>query len=342
MTTQANITKLIGNHLVGPDGDEVGTVEEIYNDDRTGMPAWARVKTGRFGAKDRFVPLDGVRTGDHGMSVPFTKQRIKNGPDIDADGHLSKAQIAELRHYYGAGQTADPVPDQRAMPQPDQAGHTDQAGNAGQAGHAGQAGQDGRAGQAGQDGRARERSEARKMGEADGRMGREQAAAGERGRDADGWLTRAEERLTMGTEVHESGRVRLHKYVDAEPVEQQVHLYHEEVELEREPITDVERAAGLQIGEDERELILHEERAVITREVVPVERVRLRAKRTEEDRTIREEVRKERVEVEPVVDDTTPDMGPGLKADMKPDMGAGMKPDMKPEPGRGDGMPPVQ
>jgi uncharacterized protein (TIGR02271 family) len=112
------------------------------------------------------------------------------------------------------------------------------------------------------------------------------------------WLVRQEERLQVGKEMRETGRVRLHKYVDVQPVEQAVHTYHEEYDLERIPITAEERISG-EISEGEKEIVLHEERAFLRKETVPVERVRLRAKRVEEDTTVRDEVRRERIEIEP-------------------------------------------
>ncbi len=114
----------------------------------------------------------------------------------------------------------------------------------------------------------------------------------------DEWLVRQEERLQVGKETLETGRVRLHKYVDVESVEQPVHVFHEEYAIERIPITGDERIRG-DLQEGEQEIILHEERAVLRKEVVPVERVRLVAKRVEEDTTIASEVRRERIEIEP-------------------------------------------
>ncbi len=120
----------------------------------------------------------------------------------------------------------------------------------------------------------------------------------QRGQLRDEWLTRSEERIDVGTETLETGRVRLHKYVDTEPVEQAVHVYHEEYDVERIPITAEERLRGV-IEESEMEVILHEERAVLRKEAVPVERVRLVTKRVDEDRTVRDEIRRERIEIEP-------------------------------------------
>jgi uncharacterized protein (TIGR02271 family) len=95
----------------------------------------------------------------------------------------------------------------------------------------------------------------------------------------------------------ETGRVKLHKYVDVEPIDQAIHVFHEEYDVERIPISADERISG-NIEEGEQEIVLHEERAVVRKEVVPVERVRLRAKRVEEDTTIHDQLRRERIEIE--------------------------------------------
>jgi uncharacterized protein (TIGR02271 family) len=114
----------------------------------------------------------------------------------------------------------------------------------------------------------------------------------------DHWLVRQEERLHVGTEMLETGHVKLHKYVDVEPVEQTIHVFHEEYDVERIPITAEEQSSGT-IEEGEQEIVLHEERVVLRKETVPVERVRLVARRVEEDKTYRDEVRRERIEIEP-------------------------------------------
>src|SRR3984885_1789491 len=111
------------------------------------------------------------------------------------------------------------------------------------------------------------------------------------------WLVRQEERLQVGKEMLETGRIRLHRYVDVEPVEQAVHVFHEEYDIERMPVDGAEHTHNFEEGE--QEVILHEERAVLRKEIVPVERVRLTARRVDEDKTIRDEIRRERIEIEP-------------------------------------------
>jgi uncharacterized protein (TIGR02271 family) len=119
------------------------------------------------------------------------------------------------------------------------------------------------------------------------------------GPTTDDAMTRSEEQVTVGTRSQESGRVRLRKYVVTEMVTQTVPVSHEEVRVEREAITDANRPAatdGPEISEEEHEVVLHEERPVVQKQVVPVERVRLAKETVTGEETVSEEVRKERIE----------------------------------------------
>jgi uncharacterized protein (TIGR02271 family) len=119
-----------------------------------------------------------------------------------------------------------------------------------------------------------------------------------------GAMTRSEERLNVGTESVPAGRARLRKYVVTENVSTTVPVSHEEVRLEREPVTDANRDAALSgpdITEAEHEVRLHAERPVVTKETVPVERVRLAAESVAGEEQISEEVGKEQID-EPEVD----------------------------------------
>jgi uncharacterized protein (TIGR02271 family) len=119
-------------------------------------------------------------------------------------------------------------------------------------------------------------------------------------------MTRSAERVQVGTQARESGRARLRKYVvtTEEPVS--VPVTREEVRVEREPITEANRGAamsGPELSEEEHEVVLTEERPVIQKETVPVERVRLSKDQVHEEETINVDVREERIETD--VDDST-------------------------------------
>jgi uncharacterized protein (TIGR02271 family) len=347
MTMQAE--QLIGSRVTGKDGQVVGTVQQIFNDDKDGTPVWARI---RSGTRELFVPLGGSRVTKDGLNVPYDTKQIMSSPDITVERHMSAGQTDQLKRHFGltvpaqggppdagndrgqapqdaaqrgqgqAGQDAQDETDRgqdqgggqaegdQALRDEAQAGQT-QAGQA-QAGQA-QAGQT----QAGQTQTGQAQAGQTQAGEtqtgqaqagqaqgdqlASGGTGRGETQRGEAQRDEaqDGqdWLILAEERVDVDTEMRESGRARLHKYVDVEPVEQTVHVYHEEYEIERVPIPAEEQVRG-EIAEQEVEITLHEERPVLHKEAVAVERVRLKVKRVAEDRTLRDEIRRERLEVE--------------------------------------------
>ncbi|WP_458779371.1 DUF2382 domain-containing protein [Arthrobacter sp. D3-16] len=132
------------------------------------------------------------------------------------------------------------------------------------------------------------------------------SARGTVGRDTSGpttddAMTRSEEQLHVGTEKQATGRARLRKYVVTENVTKTVPVQREEVRIEREPITDANIGAatsGPDISEEEHEVILHEERPVVQKETVPVERVRLDKETVTEEHTVTEEVRKENIELD--------------------------------------------
>lgn len=127
------------------------------------------------------------------------------------------------------------------------------------------------------------------------------------GPTTDDAMTLSEERLKVGKTSGEVGRARLRKYVVTENVSTTVPLSHEEVRLEREPITDANignAMSGKPISEEEHEVVLHAEQAVVQTEAVPVERVRLATETVTENQEVTGQVRKERVDAPEVVTET--------------------------------------
>lgn len=121
------------------------------------------------------------------------------------------------------------------------------------------------------------------------------------GVNADDAITRSEEQLHVGTERREAGRARLRKYVTTEQQTVTVPVTHEEVHVVREPITDAnvgDALDGPAISEEEHEVTLHAEHAVVEKDVVPVERIKLGTETVTEDQQVTENVRKEQVEID--------------------------------------------
>ncbi|MFJ8651497.1 PRC and DUF2382 domain-containing protein [Streptomyces rochei] len=286
MITREEIANVLDHPVYDGDGNKIGDAKHVFFDDMTGRPEWVSVKTGMFGSNESFIPIrDAAVVQDH-LEVPYRKEQVKDAPnvDVDAGGHLSESEEHRLYDYYGINwdsvlSEAERTDDGRFAAGPGPAGTASAAGAAGAAGTAGLAGTAGTAG---------------------GMTGRQEGAdrTGMRGDDA---MTRSEEQMHVGVERRESGRARLRKYVVTEEVQQTVPVSHEEVRVEREPITDANRGdalAGPEISEAEHEVTLHEERPVVETETVPVERVRMVTEEHVEDEVVRGRVRKERIEAE--------------------------------------------
>jgi uncharacterized protein (TIGR02271 family) len=218
-----------GRTAVDREGDKLGTIEEIYLDAETQRPEWALIKTGMFGTKSTFMPLEGSTSTGEQIEAPFTKQQVKDAPQPDADGELSPDDESALYAHYGL---------------------------------------------------------------ADGHDG---------GSSTDDAMTRSEEELRVGTTKREAGRARLVKHVVTEDVTQTVPVKREEVRVEREPITDANRAdatTGGEITSEEHEVVLNEEEVVVDKQAVPKERVRMDKEVVTDEQQVSETLQKEQIETE--------------------------------------------
>ena len=278
MITEREISTVIGSTAVDSDGDKIGSVSEVYLDDQSGRPEWATVKTGMFGTKETFIPLAQAQLNGETLRFPYDKSMVKDAPRIEAEGHLSPAEESELYRYYGiADGDSTGTADAQAAPamRSDAAAGTDDTALAGQR-DAATMGADG-------------------MGTGDmGTVGRDTS-----GPTTDQAMTRSEERLSVGTESAEVGRARLRKHVVTENVTRTVPVAHEEVRIEREPITDANRGDALdgpELSEEEHEVTLHAERPVVAKETVPVERVRLATETVTDQQQVTAEVAHEEIE----------------------------------------------
>jgi uncharacterized protein (TIGR02271 family) len=275
MLNRENIEDLLnkGGNVIGSDGEKIGSIGQLYADDDTGEPTWVTVKTGLFGTSQSFVPVEGAHSQGEDLVVPYTKEHVKDAPRVDVDGHLTPEEEDRLYTYYERG----------ARTYSDTRNDADFQGDADLNAGTPTAGID------------RDRSTERET------VGHDTS-----GPTTDDAMTRSEERLHVGTEREATARVRLRKYVTTENVTKTVPVQREEVRLEREPITEANRGAamsGPDISEEEHEVVLHEERPVVEKEAVPVERVRLDKDVVQDDVTVNEEVRKERIEADGVDDD---------------------------------------
>jgi uncharacterized protein (TIGR02271 family) len=117
----------------------------------------------------------------------------------------------------------------------------------------------------------------------------------------DDTLTRSEEELRVDTERVRRGQVGVRKRLVTEQEERTVPVQREELRVERQPITGADRDAGVdgaEIAEDEHIVELHEERPVVSKQVVPKERVRVDKAVVSGHERVAEPVRRERIEID--------------------------------------------
>ena len=275
MTDSNRIEDLANATAYDVDGDKIGGVQDVYINDTTGQPDFVSVSHGLFGTGDSIVPLRGHSLKDGELHLAFSKDRIKDAPDLDENGHLTNADQEAFYRHYGLESVEERT--------------TYETGAAG----AGAAG-------AGAAGAAATDADAAGKHHADAAANTDAAPAAA----ADGEMIRSEEQLNVDKQRVESGQVRLRKYVvhDTETVE--VPVEREEVRVSREPITEADRANFTgDIGEQEASVTLHEERVNVSKESVPVEKVSLDKDVVRDTEQVTEDVAKERIETDGVVDE---------------------------------------
>jgi uncharacterized protein (TIGR02271 family) len=210
---------------------------------------------------ESFVPLEGARLEGNDIVVPYNKNQVKDAPRIDADRPLEPAEEDRLYQHYrmdsGRTYTDADTADAASATRQDASG-TERAETPDATGTAGY-------------GTATPTTDA--------------ATPPTTRQDTTG-IDRAETRDA-------TGRGRLRKYVTTETVTRTVPVQREEVRIEREPIAEEDRDEVSNRPASDDEVILHEERVIVTKETVPVERVRIVTETVADEVTIREKVHKE-------------------------------------------------
>lgn len=266
MLNQDDYRALSGRTLVGSDGEKLGKIDQLYADREDGHPTFLTVSTGMFGSRTSFVPVGEADLAGEEVRVPYSKDMVKDAPNVDPDGEITPEEEDRLYAHYNMTGTS---------------GYETAGTTTGTAGRTGTTDRD---------------FEKTETTTGRGTVGRDVS-----GPETDEAMTRSEERLRVGTEQVQTGRARLRKYIVTENVTQTVPVSREEVRLEREPITDENRGdamGGADLSEEEHEVVLTEERPVIAKETVPVERVRLGKETVTEEKQVSETVGKEKIEVD--------------------------------------------
>ena len=267
MLNDRELSSAIGTTAYDTDGEKVGSVEHFFVDDRTGAPTWVAVTTGLFGTRTSLVPVQSAALEDGRLVLPVTKDAVRSAPEVGEGGHLSPDDEARLRRHYGLEVAGTGEPAWTA----DSTGLTP-AGAA----------------------PAEDEDE-----DEDERTGRHAAPE-----TADDGMVRNEEQLRVGTEQVAATRVRIVKYVVTEEVQVTVPIRREEIRVEEVPLDALDEPGESLVpaasggGGLPDEIVLHTERPVVSVEVVPTERVRLRTEVVQGQETVTRQVQREQIAVD--------------------------------------------
>jgi len=273
MISNDQLTSLTGRAMHGSDGAKIGKIVDVYESTDGGQEGtFVTVHTGMFGGKASFVPLSKASMQAENVVVPYDKALVKDAPQVEADQDLTSAEEERLYQHYSLQPAASPTP----APAPGR--HAEET--------------------------AIPRGTKRQDNDGDGVFDDVKDTAV--GRDTSGLttddaMTRSEERLQVGTQQVETGRARLRKRIVTEQVSTTVPVTRDEVVVEREPITEANMPKAMDgpaLSEEEHEVVLKAEQPVVTKETVPVERVKLGTQTVTEQQQVNETIRKEQIETE--------------------------------------------
>jgi uncharacterized protein (TIGR02271 family) len=258
MRTTTNIREWRGAKAVDANGDKVGTIDEVYLDRGSQQPEWVTVSTGLFGTRTTFVPIGDADLTDGEVRLGYTKDEIKDAPNVDADGALSRDEEQRLYEHYGRGDYGDW--DDRA-----DEGSTGRFSTGGDVTDRATTGRD-TSGPTTDDAMTRSEEELR-VGTTERESGRVRL-----------------QKYVVEEEVTETVPVRREEVrVEREPI----------TDANRGDALD-----GPAISEEEHEVVLHQEEVVAEKRAVPKERVRLDKDVTTDEETVSETVRKEQIDVD--------------------------------------------
>lgn len=124
----------------------------------------------------------------------------------------------------------------------------------------------------------------------------QQSGDGQRGDEQR--ITRSEEELAIGKRRVPIGAMSIRKRVDTQHVSQPVSTSHEEVTVERRPVSNADGARGANISDNEIRIPVYEDEIVVDKRRVVKEELVVKKQAVQDTQTVEADLRKERVDVD--------------------------------------------
>jgi uncharacterized protein (TIGR02271 family) len=278
-----------GYTVVDESGSKIGKVDDLFVDEND-QPEYFGVKMGFLGTSSTLIPADitTVNNEQGFIEVSQPKSTVQDGPAFDDDGEITPDYENEVRSYYGLGSI-------------ESSGSYEETN-----GHSGAGTTDSTSAGTVGSGMSMGDTESGEFREHDS----DQEGLSQPGSDLEDEdelrVQRSEEELKAGTREREAGAMKVRKRVRTDREQIEVPVKHEEVSVERVPVSG--EATEAQIGEDEVSVPVTEEEVVVDKRAVAKEEVRIRKDVVEDTEVVEDDVRREEVEIE----DATTERGTGL------------------------------
>ena len=271
--------RFAGYEVYDQSGSKIGKVDDLFVDE-SDQPEYIGVKMGFLGMSSTLIPWELVTPDESSgsLTVATDKETAKNGPAFDDDREITPEFESQVYSYYGL-QSASGSEGSGSYG----SYYSEQSTDAGTIGPG------------------------MSMGDTETGEFREHAITDEgvnqsRGDDLEDEdelrVQRTEEELRAGTRERETGALNVRKRVRTDRESIEVPTRHEEVSVERVPVSEGTAATEAQIGEDEISVPLTEEEVVVEKRPVAKEEVRIRKDVVEDTEVVEEDVRREEIDVD--------------------------------------------
>ena len=268
------------------DGEKIGKVDDLFVDEND-QPEYIGVKMGFLGTRSTLIPMEVATTDEtnSAINVSADKETVKDGPSFDDDRDITPEYEREVLGYYGVDSASTGESGAYGDYYGEETGEHSGAGTTDST-SAGTVGS----------GMSMGDTETGEFREHD----RNQEGVSQHGSDLEDEdelrVQRSEEELVAGTREREAGAMKVRKRVRTDRERIEVPTKHEEVSVERVPVSG--EATEAQIGEDEVSVPVTEEEVVVDKRAVAKEEVRVRKDVVEDTEVVEEDVRREEIDVE--------------------------------------------
>ena len=269
-----------GYEVYDRNGEKIGKVDDLFVDEND-QPEYIGVKMGFLGTRSTLIPWEiaTVDENDRRIEVSVDKATAKDGPSFDDDQDITPDYEEQVYSHYGL---------QRAQSNGERGGYGEYYGDDDDD-------QD-EAGKVGPGMREGDTETGEFRGHAEDDEGVHQSHGSDLEDEDELRVQRSEEELRIGTREREAGALNVRKRVRTDREQVRVPTKREEVSVERVPVN--EERTGAEIGEDEVSMPVVEEEAVVGKQSVVKEEVRVRKDVVDDEEVVEEDVRKEEVDID--------------------------------------------